>query len=26
MSQIQGTLDQLADDAAAKINPADLEE
>lgn len=26
MSQIQGTLDQLADEAAAKINPADLEE
>ena len=26
MSQIQGTLDQLADDAAAKMNPADLEE
>jgi serine/threonine protein kinase len=26
MSQIQGTLDQIADEAAAKINPADLEE
>jgi serine/threonine protein kinase len=26
MSQIQGILDQLADEAAAKINPADLEE
>jgi hypothetical protein len=26
MSQIQGTLDQLADEAAAKVNPADLEE
>jgi serine/threonine protein kinase len=26
MSQIQGELDQLADVAAAKINPADLEE
>lgn len=26
MSQIQGTLDQLADDAAAKVDPADLEE
>jgi len=26
ISQIQGTLDQLADEAAAKINPADLEE
>lgn len=26
MSQIQGTLDQLADEAATKVNPADLEE
>ena len=26
MSEIQGELDQLADEAAAKINPADLEE
>ena len=26
MSQIQGTLDQLADEAAAKVDPADLEE
>ena len=26
MSQIQGTLDQLADEAATKIDPADLEE
>ena len=26
MSQIQGVLDQLADDAAAKCNPADLED
>jgi len=26
MSQIQGTLDNLADEAAAKVNPADLEE
>jgi serine/threonine protein kinase len=26
MSQVQGILDQLADEAAAKINPADLEE
>ena len=26
MSQVQGTLDQLADEAAAKVNPADLEE
>ena len=26
MSQIQGELDELADEAAAKINPADLEE
>jgi serine/threonine protein kinase len=26
MSQIQGVLDQLADEAAAKVNPADLEE
>ena len=24
--RVQGTLDQLADEAAAKINPADLEE
>ena len=26
MSEVQGTLDQLADEAAAKCNPADLEE
>jgi serine/threonine protein kinase len=26
MSQVQGTLDQLADEAAAKIDPAELEE
>lgn len=26
MSEVQGLLDQLADEAAAKINPADLEE
>ena len=26
MSQVQGTLDQLADEVAAKCNPADLEE
>ena len=26
MSQVQGTLDQLADEAAAKCDPADLEE
>lgn len=26
MSQVQGILDQLADEAAAKVNPADLEE
>ena len=26
MSEVQGVLDQLADEAAAKINPADLEE
>ncbi len=26
MSQVQGTLDQLADDAAAQIDPAELEE
>jgi serine/threonine protein kinase len=26
MSEIQGTLDQLADEAAAKVDPADLEE
>jgi serine/threonine protein kinase len=26
MSHVQGTLDQLADEAAAKIDPADLEE
>jgi hypothetical protein len=26
MSQVQGKLDQLADEAAAKVNPADLEE
>jgi serine/threonine protein kinase len=26
MSQIQGMLDQLADEAAAKVNPADLED
>ena len=26
MSQVQGVLDQLADEAAAKVNPADLEE
>jgi hypothetical protein len=26
MSQVQGTLDQLADEAAEKIDPAELEE
>jgi hypothetical protein len=26
MSQIQGTLDQIADEAASKVDPADLEE
>ena len=26
MSKVQGVLDQLADEAAAKCNPADLEE
>lgn len=26
MSEVQGVLDQLADEAAAKVNPADLEE
>ena len=26
MSQVQGILDRLADEAAAKCNPADLEE